>query len=182
VRDLNERARIIERAEGRISSVESAIGDNTWAVGDQVMTRRNAYRLRDTAGRPVLNGDRWLVTRVVPSGLRVQRAEGEASVHLPGWYVRAALEHGYATTIHSAQGASVDTAHALAGQRTDREALYVAMTRARESNHLYFVVDSPEKCGPDSPAPDLRDRLLNTITREEDGSGLEVFVSVTDPQ
>ena len=99
-------------------------------------------------------------------------------MHLPSWYVRAALEHGYATTIHSAQGASVDTAHALASQRTDREALYVAMTRARESNHLYFVVDAPESGGPDSPAPDLRDRLLNAITREEEGSGLEVFASV----
>ncbi len=79
------------------------------------------------------------------------------------------------TTIHSAQGASVDTAHALASQRTDREALYVAMTRARESNHLDFVSESPEICGPDSSGPDLRDRLVNAITREEDGSGLEVF-------
>jgi len=178
VRDLNARARIIERAEGRIAKDEIFVGDDAWAVGDLVMTRRNAYRLRDTAGRPVLNGDRWRVTKVAPSGLRAQRAEGGASVHLPGWYVRAALEHGYATTIHSAQGASVDAAHALASERTDREALYVAMSRARESNHLYFVVDSTEKCGPDSPAPDLRNRLLKTIAREEERSGLEVYVSV----
>jgi len=51
VRDLNARARIIERAEGRLTREEIAIGDSTWAVGDLVMSRRNAHRLRDTAGR-----------------------------------------------------------------------------------------------------------------------------------
>lgn len=76
---------------------------------------------------------------------------------------------------------SVDTAHALASQRTDREVLYVAMTRARESNHLYFVVDTTDQCSPTQRRRTFAIDSSNAITREEEGSGLGVFTSV-DPQ
>ena len=44
----------------------------------------------------------------------------------------AAIDHGYATTIHKAQGATVDRAYVLASESMDRHLSYVAMTRHRE--------------------------------------------------
>jgi hypothetical protein len=55
----------------------------------------------------------------------------------PRDYVAEHLELGYATTVHRAQGRTVDTAHAFVNATTHREGLYVATTRGRESNRLY---------------------------------------------
>ncbi len=55
------------------------------------------------------------------------------------------VELGYATTAHRAQGATVDTAHAIATPTMTREVLYVALTRGRESNEVYVCTDgAPE--------------------------------------
>lgn len=49
---------------------------------------------------------------------------------------------GYAITVHRAQGATVDTAHAIVhSNQMTRESLYVAMTRGREANHAYVAID-----------------------------------------
>ena len=49
---------------------------------------------------------------------------------------------GYAVTAHRAQGATVDTAHAVVhSPEVTRESLYVAMTRGRESNRVYVATD-----------------------------------------
>lgn len=49
---------------------------------------------------------------------------------------------GYAITTHRAQGVTVDTAHAVIhSPEATREALYVAMTRGKEANHVYVATD-----------------------------------------
>ncbi|MEC9463878.1 MAG: Ti-type conjugative transfer relaxase TraA [Pseudomonadota bacterium] len=48
------------------------------------------------------------------------------------------LDHGYATTIHKAQGATVDRVKVLASLSLDRHLTYVATTRHREDLQLYF--------------------------------------------
>jgi hypothetical protein len=58
-------------------------------------------------------------------------------VVLPADYVKAHVELGYASTAHRAQGRTVDTAHAMIAATTQREVLYVAATRGRDSNILY---------------------------------------------
>jgi hypothetical protein len=62
---------------------------------------------------------------------------GGRQVVLPADYVRQHVELGYATTAHRAQGRTVDSAHAFVSVTTQREVLYVAATRGRESNRLY---------------------------------------------
>ena len=54
-------------------------------------------------------------------------------------YLREYVSLGYAVTVHSAQGVTADTAHAVLGEYTSRSLLYVAMTRGRHTNsaHLY---------------------------------------------
>jgi hypothetical protein len=49
----------------------------------------------------------------------------------------AAIDHGYATTIHKTQGATVDRAFVLASGTMDRHLTYVAMTRHRDGARLY---------------------------------------------
>ncbi len=49
----------------------------------------------------------------------------------------AAVDHGYATTIHKAQGATVDRAYVLASGTMDRHLTYVSMTRHRDGAQLY---------------------------------------------
>ena len=48
-----------------------------------------------------------------------------------------AVDHGYATTIHKTQGATVDRAFVLASETMDRHLTYVAMTRHRDGVQLY---------------------------------------------
>ena len=43
----------------------------------------------------------------------------------------------YASTIHRAQGATVDEAHLLLAEHTNAEQLYVAATRGRTANHVH---------------------------------------------
>jgi len=52
-----------------------------------------------------------------------------------------AIDHGYATTIHKNQGATVDRAFVMASGTMDRHLTYVAMTRHRDSAQLYAAQD-----------------------------------------
>ena len=46
---------------------------------------------------------------------------------------------GYATTVHGAQGDTVDHAHFVLGDTTGAAAAYVAMTRGRHTNTAHLV-------------------------------------------
>lgn len=115
-------------------------------VGDVVVTRQNARRLTVNGGQDfVKNGDLWRVVGLEDGMLTVQHLEHGGKVTLPGSYVAASVELGYASTIHRAQGATVDTAHALVDSSTDRAGAYVALTRGRESNKLYVGLGDGQK-------------------------------------
>lgn len=59
-----------------------------------------------------------------------------------------AVDHGYATTIHKNQGATVDRAYVLASRTMDRHLTYVAMTRHRDGVQLYGSLDEFSKSEP----------------------------------
>ncbi len=48
-----------------------------------------------------------------------------------------AIDHGYATTIHKSQGATVDQVFVMASSTMDRHLTYVSMTRHRDGVQLY---------------------------------------------
>ncbi|WFU07508.1 Ti-type conjugative transfer relaxase TraA (plasmid) [Rhizobium sp. CB3171] len=58
-----------------------------------------------------------------------------------------AIDHGYATTIHKNQGATVDRAYVLASGTMDRHLTYVAMTRHRDRAQLYAAQDEFTNAG-----------------------------------
>ena len=110
-------------------------------VGDVIVTRQNARRLTVNSGQDfVKNGDLWRVVGLEDGMLTVQHLEHGGKVTLPAAYAAQNVELGYASTIHRAQGATVDTAHALVDSSTDRAGAYVALTRGRESNTLYVAL------------------------------------------
>jgi hypothetical protein len=145
VTTLNLRARIDRVAAGNVNGPEADLHDGTrCAAGDWITTRRNDRQLRVPGGY-VRNGDNWQVVGVHPDGsidARPHSAQTQAEaavVRLPSAYVAEHVELGYATTVHRAQGATVDTAHVVVTPAMDRQTLYVAMTRGREANHAHIA-------------------------------------------
>jgi len=144
VRSLNERARAERVAAGSVEPAGIALHDGLLAgVGDRVVTRQNDRHFTVGDGW-VKNGDTWtVIDRHDDAALTIRREGGGPAVVLPAAYVAEDVELGYATTAFRAQGATVDTAHAvISGPSMTREVLYVAMTRARESNRAYVCTDA----------------------------------------
>lgn len=107
-------------------------------VGDRVATRCND---RDLG---VANRETWTIQALTPDGgLVVTAAQGDRI--LPKKYATTYVELAYAATVHSAQGETVTTAHALIGEETTAAGAYVAMTRGREDNTAHLVAETPQQ-------------------------------------
>ncbi|MGO7486762.1 hypothetical protein ACCT28_37125, partial [Rhizobium ruizarguesonis] len=72
---------------------------------------------------------------------KAQTQDGQRQVTVPVNRYQA-FDHGYATTIHKTQGATVDRSFVLASTTMDRHLTYVAMTRHREEVQLYAGLDA----------------------------------------
>jgi exodeoxyribonuclease V alpha subunit len=118
-------------------AVTTAAGERV-GVGDRIATRRND---RDLG---VANRDRWIVTDTDGHGGLAVRGHGRARA-LPADYVRQHVELAYATTVHGAQGETVDHAHLLVGEATGAAAAYVGMTRGRDRNTAHLVAETLEQ-------------------------------------
>jgi hypothetical protein len=166
---LNARARTDLVLMGRVAVDGAALRDgNVAGVGDVVTTRRNERLLTVHAGRDwVKNGDSWRVQQAHDDGaLTVVHRRHHGRVTLPTAYVESQVELDYARSIRRAQGLTVDRAHLVVDPRMNREDLYVGLSRARLSTHLYVAVMTEP--GPDH-RPDVAgsaaDVLRNIITR-----------------
>ncbi len=115
-------------------AVTTAAGERL-GVGDQIATRCND---RDLG---VANRDRWTVTGTDDRGGLVISGRGGART-LPPDYVRRHVELAYATTVHGAQGETVDQAHLVIGEATGAAAAYVGMTRGRNRNTAHLVAET----------------------------------------
>lgn len=137
VTDLNHRARQRLQAAGEVGHDQLARGDVRFAIGDEVLALRNDYRLG------VLNGTRGTITDIDRDHHVVHLAvpDGEPTM-LPFDYLAAGhLTHGYAMTVHKAQGMTTGRTMLLADDTLTRELAYVALSRGRGRNDLYLAVD-----------------------------------------
>ena len=124
------------------------------------MTRHNDRSIRGRDGSWVKNGDRWVVRSVDRNGdLHVARAGHHARrlgevLRLPAEHVGHHVQLGYASTIHGAQGATVDTTHTVIVGTESRQGLYVALSRdgTRTTSTCRMtsrsLMDSPSTCPP----------------------------------
>jgi AAA domain/TrwC relaxase len=172
VAELNTRARADRITWGIVEPDGTRLHDRTHAgVGDRIVTRRIDRTLSTSPSSWVKNGDQWIVAQRFDDGsLAVRRATDTPTgrvLTLPASYVAAHVELAYATTAYRAQGDTVDTAHALVRPETSREVLYVAMTRARQTNIAYVCTDSglDDEYGPDHEQPTAREVLEQVLVR-----------------
>lgn len=145
VRMLNELARtkLIER--GTIEqgfAFKTADGVRSFAAGDQIVFLKNEGSIG------VKNGMLGKVVEAAPGRIVAVIGEGE---HLRQVTVEQRfynnVDHGYATTVHKSQGATVDRVKVLASLSLDRHLTYVAMTRHREDLGVYYGKRSFAKAG-----------------------------------
>jgi DNA primase catalytic core len=177
VAQLNQRARshrLTDTPPGTDAEVALADG-NQASVGDLIITRSNDRQLRLTATDWVKNGDRWIVKAITGGGdLDVQHRRNRHRVRLPAAYVQTSAELGYATTVHAAQGLSVDTMHGLATGEESRQQLYTMLTRGRVANHLYLQVvgngDPHSIIWPETVRPSTPTDLLEQILARDDAA------------
>ena len=133
---LNLLAREQWREAGGLSGPELAAGARCYAAGDWVVTLAPGERGK------LVTSERGVVERAQrASGELVVRMEDGRVVHMVGEELGAdRLAHGYATTVHRAQGATVEVAHRFE-DGGGRELAYVAMSRARERATAWVVAD-----------------------------------------
>ena len=143
---LNERARELLKAQGRLGGSEIEVGGSCFAVGDEVITRINDQRAQ------IFNRERWRVEEVDPASGRMLLAGIDTTRQVgvdPGYLGRVnpsdgapALEHAYAVTIYQAQGATVDSAFVVADPSMDRQEFYVAASRSRGETYFYATPET----------------------------------------
>jgi conjugative relaxase-like TrwC/TraI family protein len=159
VDELNRGARETLVVDGRLNGPMLAVGEQEFAVGDQVLMLRNRRALG------LLNGMRGTVSAVDPSrgAMTVSLADG-SEIPVPRAYLEAGhVTHGYAMTIHKAQGMTVDRAFVLGGEDLYREAGYTALGRARTSTHLYLATSTLHEGLPELTHVSLMERTSAKI-------------------
>ncbi|UXC91408.1 Ti-type conjugative transfer relaxase TraA [Sphingobium sp. RSMS] len=136
VRDLNDAAREAMRNAGELgdeSQVKTERGDRAFASGDRIMFLRNERSME------VKNGTLATVEQVDKGHMAVRTDDGRSVAFDTKDY--RAIDHGYAATIHKAQGMTVDRAHVLATPGMDRHGSYVALSRHRDGVDLHYGRD-----------------------------------------
>ena len=91
----------------------------------------------------VLNGTRGVVEQVDTTRQEMTlTTTDQTTLVLPVAYAEAGpLTHGYATTIHKAQGATVDRCYVFGDDTLTREYASTALSRGRHHNELYVVAE-----------------------------------------
>jgi Ti-type conjugative transfer relaxase TraA len=152
VAELNRLARAAMRDAGALGTehqVATEAGPRLLAAGDRVMFLRNERGLGagpdGRGGVAVKNGTLGTVLAVEAGGMRLTvvldgagGTAGQGAAVSFGMADYGHLDHGYAATVHKAQGVTVDRAHVLAGPGMDRHMTYVALTRHREAVALHW--------------------------------------------
>jgi TrwC relaxase/AAA domain len=127
---------------GQVGPPQAPLSDGNHAgIGDLIRARLNTEI--DAGGRALTNRDTLAVTAFCGPDAEVRRQRPDGTWTRPFRVPRAYLAHSaelaYAGNVHVAQGRTVDTAHLLVTDTLSRQALYVGMTRGRESNTAHVV-------------------------------------------
>jgi len=150
VRALNEAARGRMQEVGDLGDdvrVTVERGERSFAKRDRVMF------LQNERGLGVKNGTLGTIEQVSERSMSVRTDDGRSVSFDLKDYDR--IDHGYAATIHKAQGMTVDRTHILATPGLDAHGSYVALSRHRDGMDLHY--------GHDDFAD--QDRLVRTLSR-----------------
>jgi ATP-dependent exoDNAse (exonuclease V) alpha subunit len=137
VHALNQAIRSARKIEGNVGEeimVETETGTRAFAAGDRLLFTRNDKSL------DVRNGMLATVTEVSDGKIKVRLDTDDEGIarHLtisPNDFPY--IDHGFAVSIHRAQGCTVDQSYVLSSRSMDENLAYVAMTRHREEAQFY---------------------------------------------
>ena len=136
VGELNQAARGKMREAGVLGediALKVERGERAFAPGDRVMFFRNERSMG------VKNGSLGTLRSVSPFSMAVTLDDGRSVAFDLKDY--ADIDHGYAATIHKAQGMTVDRVQVLATPGLDRHGAYVALSRHRAEVDLHYGKD-----------------------------------------
>jgi Ti-type conjugative transfer relaxase TraA len=179
VRTLNDRAREALQARGIIGTgaeFETEDGARRFAPGDRIVFLRNERSIgvmNGTIGRVVTSEKGHLIAKIGIDGRRVE---------IDQRFYRN-LDHGYATTVHKSQGATVDSVRVLASPQFDRHLAYVALTRHRKTVTLYAASDDFENRTRIDHVSGVTGKLIDAgLARfgDDPGARLAAFVDLED--
>ncbi|MET3713737.1 Ti-type conjugative transfer relaxase TraA [Sphingomonas trueperi] len=134
--ELNALARDAMKRRGALDTdiaVETTRGERLFGAGDRIMFLRNERSLG------VKNGSLGTIEQVDHARMEVRLDDGRQVAFDHKNY--GEITHGYAATVHKAQGVTVDRVHVLATPGLDRHAAYVALSRHRDAVHLHYGRD-----------------------------------------
>lgn len=139
---------------------------NTAGVGDVVQARQNGWRV---PGQPI-NRATYRVTAVQDDGglwVAPQLKTGDgAPFLLPGDYVARHVSLAYASTVHAAQGRTVDTGHAVLSSGSQLSHAYVALTRGKTANTAWMVTEASVPDSPLGEAAVVKERTGRAVLAE----------------
>ena len=136
VADLNQLARQLMDADGRLGKQRLSVAEREFAAGDRIVCLRNNSVLG------VKNGTTGTIEHVdPPRGTLTIATDRGPTVELNRRYLENGnVRHAYALTGHAAQGLTVERAFVLgAGEARLQEWGYVALSRARDQTRLYVT-------------------------------------------
>ena len=126
---------------GRVAEdgVPLGLQGTTAGVGDIVQARKNQWDLAGVLGnrRGPINREQYRVLETLDDGglvvtpVNARRASGS---RCPAATSPSTSRSATPSTVHSAQGLTVDTSHAVITSRTGPAALYVGLSRGRDAN------------------------------------------------
>lgn len=172
VADINRRFTTDLQAQGVVDADPArhvTLSDNvSYGVGDVICTRVVDRSKIVSDESFIRNGDLWTLTHVTMSGkgatagpesvTLTRKEDPNAHISVPVDWLKENAEGGYASTIHRAQGMTVDVARLIIPLNTplNRESLYVGMSRARALNEAWVQTPDLEATAGDmNPSLDI---------------------------
>jgi hypothetical protein len=129
------------------------------------VTRQNDRDLHTDRGVAVRNRATWTIDKIHRDG-SIDAHGTDGNIRLPYDYVQAAVQLGYAQTIHGAQGLTVDRSILLVDTPMDGRGIYVGLTRGVQSNDAIVLAEG-NKTGTDvlatALAHDWTDRPATSV-------------------
>ena len=162
VQALNASIRALRQQSGQLGltrAIATDRGKKDFSVHDRIRFGRNEKSLG------VKNGSLGTIERI-ESGVLLVKLDGTAETRVAvdtKFYKH--LDHGYATTVHKAQGTTVDRTYVLATPHFDRHTTYVALSRHREATTMFYAGDDFGGRAPGADPATIETRLTQTLSR-----------------
>lgn len=166
VDDLNRRARRHVVASGQLTGEPLVVGEHPFQIGDHVICTRNDY------ANGIRNGTTGTITHIDHERTAVTISTEDGTRRLDDEYLAAgSMRHGYAITVHKAQGRTCEHGLLLASDDLHREMGYVGLSRGKQSNRMYLVADEPpdelERHGRPGDRADPLDLVVDSLRRSD---------------